>query len=107
MKTSSEFLRSIAIAACLLGAVGAPAQAQVLAVGAALAGKKVSEIINELELTGSSLIAQAGATGNGLVSHAGNEANVLAKNVSFDMRDCLDQTFDRLDDSEKRLLRPP
>lgn len=102
----NSLLRSVRLTIAVIAfTLCAPAHAQVeIAIGAVLVGKKVSQIINDLNLAGSQLIAQAGATGNGMISHAGNEANVLAKNVSFELRDRMDQTFERLDDAEKKLL---
>ena len=88
------------------GLLAAPtaSQGQVTLVAGALAGKQVSKIIADLKLTAVNLLSQADNTGNAMISHAANEANVLAQNLSFQFSDRLDQTFDRLDDAEKKLL---
>lgn len=93
---------SIAFAGVL--ATPSVAQGQVTLVAGALVGKQVSKIIAGLKLTAVNLLSQADSTGNAMISHAANEANILAQNLSFQFRDRLDQTFDRLDDAEKKLL---
>jgi hypothetical protein len=80
------------------------ASAQVPAIGAALAGKTVSDIINQIKQVGVTLLAQADSSGNAMISHGANEANVLAQNLSFQFRDRLNESFDRLNDQEKMLL---
>ncbi len=97
-------LVALAIALGALACVPLSAQAQATVVAGMLAGKKVSEIIDQLRMTAVNLLAQADNTGNAMISHGANEANVLAQNLSFQFRDRLDQTFDRLGDDEKLLL---
>lgn len=96
----------VAASIALGGLLATPtvSQGQVTLVAGALAGKQVSKIIADLKLTAVNLLSQADNTGNAMISHAANEANVLAQNLSFQFRDRLDQTFDRLDDAEKKLL---
>lgn len=90
----------------LSGLVFVPAhvEAQGTIIVGVLAGKQISKIIADLKLTAVNLMAQADNSGNAMLSHAANEANVLAQNLSFQFRDRLDQTFDRLGDQEKLLL---
>jgi hypothetical protein len=84
--------------------VSAAADAQTTIVATVLAGKKVSEIIEQVRMAGVSLLSQADSSGNAMIAHGANEANVVATNLSFQFRDRLDQTFDRLNDQEKQLL---
>lgn len=106
--TTGDPVRTAFIAASIaLGALlstPTASHSQVTLVAAALAGKQVSKIIADLKLAAVNLLNQADNTGNAMISHAANEANVLAQNLSFQFRDRLDQTFDRLDDDEKKLL---
>lgn len=73
-------------------------------IATALSGKKVSDIINEVQLTGVNLIDQSNHTGNALISRAGNEANVLAGNLNFILKDNLNESFNSLSEERKLLL---
>ena len=86
-----------------------PSQGQVgagitAAIATELAGRKISDIVNDFRQAGTALIDQATASGNALISRAANEANVLSRNVSLQLRDQLDRTFDDLDDQRKLLV---
>jgi hypothetical protein len=75
-----------------------------VAIGGAMAGKSVSNIVNEVRLTGSSLLDQATQTGNGMISRAGNEAAVLAGNLDVMFKDNMNLTFNRLSEERKAVL---
>lgn len=84
----------------------AGAQGQILAesVATALAGKTVSNLIDEVRLTGTTLISQADSTGNALIARAGNEANVLARNLDIALKEDVNLIFDRLSEERKALV---
>ena len=73
-------------------------------IASALAGKTVSDIVNEVRLSGVSLIDQATQSGNALISRAGNESNVLAGNLDVIFKDNMNLTFDRLSEERKAVL---
>lgn len=73
-------------------------------IATALAGKTVSDIVNEVRLSGVSLIDQATNTGNALIARAGNEAGVLAGNLDIIFKEDMNQTFDRLSEERKAVL---
>jgi hypothetical protein len=73
-------------------------------IATALAGKTVSDIVNEVRLSGVSLIDQATQSGNALISRAGNETNVLAGNLDVIFKDNMNLTFDRLSEERKAVL---
>jgi len=73
-------------------------------IATALAGKTVSDIINEVRLSGVSLIDQATHSANALISRAGNEANVLAGNFDIIFKENMNLTFDRLSEERKAVL---
>lgn len=101
MKLIYKVLTIITLSFVLFIPVG---QAQTAIIAGALAGRQVSQIIDDLKLTATNLLASADNSGNAMISHGANEANVIAQNLSFQFRDRLDQTFDRLSDQEKLLL---
>jgi hypothetical protein len=73
-------------------------------IATALSGKTVSDIINEVRLSGVSLIDQAKHSANAMISRGGNEANVLAKNLDIIFKDDMNLTFDRLGEERKAIL---
>lgn len=73
-------------------------------IATALAGKTVSDIINEVRLSGVSLIDQATHSGNALIARGGNEVSVLSKNLDFIFKDDLNLTFDKLSEERRAVL---
>lgn len=106
-----KFIRSTAIACVSLLLVLQPAVATAAVeaavaqgIATALAGKTVSDIVNEVRLSGVSLIDQATNTGNALIARAGNEAGVLAGNLDIVFKENMNQTFDQLSEERKAVL---
>lgn len=80
------------------------AQAIEVAIASEFVGRKIQDIIEKFKQTGSQLLDQANASGNALLSRAANESNVLGQNLSFQLRDRIDQTFDAVDEQQKQFI---
>ncbi|SEJ91488.1 hypothetical protein [Pseudomonas sp. NFACC07-1] len=93
----------------LLAFQSAPALAAVDAalaqgIATALGGKAVGDIINDVRLSGVTLIDQATQSGNALIARSGNEASVLAENLNSILKEDMNIAFDRLSEERKMLL---
>lgn len=74
------------------------------AIVSTLTGRLVSDIVDDVRMTGVDLIDQAQNTGNALIARSGNEATVLAGNLDILLKDDISLTFDKLSEERKQIL---